>query len=879
MSADTRGDTVFRGIAWSAFACSANTACVDVKDGRVLRIRPLHYDEIEGGKERRPWRIKARGKTFEPGEKTLLPPLSLSYKKRVYSKNRILHPMRRVDWDPHGERNTQNRGKSKYVRISWDEATQIIADEIKRVHDEYGPLAILCQADGHGETKVVHAPHGCQAMMFDLVGGYTLQARQPDSWEGWYWGGKHIWGMEPVGMQVNQRNLYKDICEHGDAILYWGCDLETTPWGWGGEQPSRMAYFLEELGVRPFFISPDLNYAGAAHKGKPGAPVKGKWIPVLPNTDAALQLAIAYTWITEGTYYRDYVDTHTVGFDWFERYVLGGEDGVPKTPKWAEGKCGVPSYTIKALARYWAKHAVSIAHADGGGMIRSPFSAEPARLEIVLLAMQGLGRPGTGQLHLIEFGQFGFDEWNPLPRSEKYFEVPGAYHGWMETIGHQAFVPKTMVPQALMLPEGEKLRWYGHVVCTAPREDQFIPFEFPVDGAPMIHMIWSDSPSWTTCWNGGFAMQEALRSKRVETVVMQHPWFENDTLFADVVLPVSTMFEEKDIAVDNWTGQFNLMYVQDDCVDPLGESKSDWECVIEVARKLERFGGAYENLVERYTRGMDVDEWIKAGFDSAQADALMSYEEFAERKICVAPTAEGWEDDPVALAAWYDDPASQPLQTPTRKIEIYATGLAEHFPDDETRPVVPHWIEESEELKERLSCDRAVRYPFLMVTNHPRWRVHSEHDDVTWLREIRTCKVEGPDGYLYEPVWLNPVDAGRLGLVDGDVVRVYNERGSVLGGVYVNERIMPGAVYQDHGARVDPIVGGRGGLDRGGANNLICPEACGSRNTASEATNGFLVNVEKVDVAALAALHPDEFGRAYDPADGLRVSAWMVEDE
>ena len=197
---------------------------------------------------------------------------------------------------------------------------------------------------------------------------------------------------------------------------------------------------------------------------------------------------------------------------------------------------------IHIFARYWAKHAVSIAHADGGGMIRSPFSAEPARLEIVLLAMQGLGRPGTGQLHLIEFGQFGFDEWNPLPRSEKYFEVPGAYHGWMETIGHQAFVPKTMVPQALMLPEGEKLRWYGHVVCTAPREDQFIPFEFPVDGAPMIHMIWSDSPSWTTCWNGGFAMQEALRSKRVETVVMQHPWFENDTLFADVVLPVSTMF-------------------------------------------------------------------------------------------------------------------------------------------------------------------------------------------------------------------------------------------------------------------------------------------------------------------------------------------------
>ena len=77
--------------------------------------------------------------------------------------------MKRVDWDPQGERNTRNRGVSKYERITWDEATTLIAAEIKRVHDEYGPSAILCQADGHGETKVVHAPHGCQAMMLDAV--------------------------------------------------------------------------------------------------------------------------------------------------------------------------------------------------------------------------------------------------------------------------------------------------------------------------------------------------------------------------------------------------------------------------------------------------------------------------------------------------------------------------------------------------------------------------------------------------------------------------------------------------------------------------------------------------------------------------------------
>jgi len=131
---------------------------------------------------------------------------------------------------------------------------------------------------------------------------------------------------------------------------------------------------------------PDLNYAAAIHADK--------WIPILPNTDAALHLAIAYTWMTEGTYDKDYVATHCFGFEAFEDYVLGREDGVPKTPKWAAEICGVPSRTIKALAREWAAKTTSIAHGNGGPMIRGPYSTEPARLETLNLAMQGLGKPG-----------------------------------------------------------------------------------------------------------------------------------------------------------------------------------------------------------------------------------------------------------------------------------------------------------------------------------------------------------------------------------------------------------------------------------------------------------------------------------------------------
>ena len=230
--------------------------------------------------------------------------------------------MKRVDWDPKGERNPQNRGKSKYVRISWDEATDLIAGEIKRIHKKYGPLAILVQGDGHGECKFIHAPHGCSTLLLDKMGGFTQQVRNPDSWEGWYWGSRHIWGKGLVGMMNPADNIVNDISQNSDMVVVWGGDPETTPWGFRGQLASRLLFFWNEIGLKQVYICPDLNYAAAIHADK--------WIPILPNTDAALQLAIMYVWIKEGTYDKEYVRTHTVGFDKIKAYVMGEEDGVPR---------------------------------------------------------------------------------------------------------------------------------------------------------------------------------------------------------------------------------------------------------------------------------------------------------------------------------------------------------------------------------------------------------------------------------------------------------------------------------------------------------------------------------------------------------------------
>ena len=295
------------------------------------------------------------------------------------------------------------------MRISWDEAAELVAAELKRVGKTYGPEAVLSQADMHGESKHLSPSHGCANRLLSLLGGYTIQMRNLDSWEGQNWGAKHVWGCEPVGEMMPAANLYPDIAEHGELLLFWGCDPETTPHPIQGMMASRLCYWLTEIGLKSVYICPDLNYGAAVHADK--------WIPILPNTDAALHLAIAYVWITEGTYDKEYIATHSYGFEKFEDYVLGKEDGVPKTPAWASEKCGVPEWTIKALARDWANKVTSLIHGNGGPGIRGPYSSEPARLEAMLLGMQGLGKPGVHQAKMIEWCIWR--EWFPLPYQGK----------------------------------------------------------------------------------------------------------------------------------------------------------------------------------------------------------------------------------------------------------------------------------------------------------------------------------------------------------------------------------------------------------------------------------------------------------------------------
>jgi len=865
--AGTKGDkTVLRSLGLGGFFGGGAEGMIDVKDGKILRVRPFHYDWKYEKSGVRTWKFAKNGKTLEPLWKSLPSPFSLAYKKRVYSPNRIKYPLIRVDWDPNGERNPQNRGKSKFRRASWPEVVDIIALELKRIHAKYGHNAVLLQGDGHGECKTINTPHGQPSILLDTMGGFTLQVRNPDSWEGWYWGAKHVWGQGIQGMYWPANNIVKDSTENSEMVLFWGCDPETTPWGFTGQFASRLMYFWKEIGIKQVYICPDLNYGAAIHADK--------WIPVFPNTDAALQLAIAHVWMTEETYDKDYVATHVVGFDKFSDYVLGNEDGIPKTPEWASAKCGVAEWTIKALAREFAKKRTSIAHYFGGGFVRGPYSHEPGRLEVCLLGMQGLGGPGVHQ-HQITYsgmprmeGLAGTFFWNPEITERLALPVLSSVVAWQDSV-----IPKTLIHKHLK--SEEPLKFMGVGAIEGPVDQQFREYTFPLpkeENGSRIHLIWTDSPCRTTCWNGGNETEDALRSSQVECIIAQHPWLENDCLFSDIILPANTHMEVDDIVTNIRQGtQIPNMMLCEKAVEPIGESKSDYEIVLEIAKKL----GFEEEVSENLTTA-NMQEKV---FGYMGGERWLSWEEFKEKKYFLYQVATDWEDDLPGFRRFYEDPEKFPLGTPSKKLEFYSEKLAKHFPDDKERPPLPKWIEKSEMHDERLSSPRAKDYPLLLISNHGRWRVHAQCDDITWTREAPTCKVLGPDGYKYEPIWLHASEAKKRGIGSGDIIKLFNERGTVLGGAYVTERVRPGVVYIDHGARVDPIILGK--VDRGGAINTIAPAGTTSKHCVGQATTGYLVEVAKVtgeEWDQWRKENPAAFERSYDHGAGLRFEAWVVKE-
>jgi molybdopterin guanine dinucleotide-containing S/N-oxide reductase-like protein len=794
---------------------------VHVKNGEILRIRPLPLNEEDVKKSR--WKIEVGGKTFQPPVRVGLPPFTLSSRRRVYSPLRLKYPMKRVGFKPGGKCSIENRGKGEFIRISWDEAIDTVVGEMKRIRESYGPAAILAFRNFHHSWGLVNYHYSIMRRFFDLLGS-TDEMSNPCSWEGWFWGAVHTWGFQINFGAGPQDDLMEDTFKNSELIIWWSNDPEST-WNNGGMDTAIWRLWLRELGRKQVHIDPFCNFTASRFSGK--------WIAPRIGTDSALAAAIAYIWFIEGTYDKDYIATHSYGFDKWQQYILGHEDGTPKTAEWAEQITGVKSGVIKALAREWASKRTSLAIKAGeGGACRTIYGHEWARMMVLLQAMQGLGKPGVniwdgsrGCPYNKEF-YFPHYAWPDVATSLVGKKVP------KNPVTQKIYRP--IVPDSILNPpvhwpsEGLKGRVIGP-------DAQFQQNTYPEPGQPEVRMIYRHGGSQLNTLNDGNKWVQLYKSPKIEFFVAQLPWMEPEAKFADILLPACTNFERNDIsqwARNQYTKDqtnYTIALYQQKCIEPLYESKTDYEIYSLLAEKL--------GFKEEYTEGNSIEDWVEKVFYKTSARDYMSFEDFKKKGFFVAPMPENFKPAP-GMRSFYEK--GEGLETPSGKIEFFSQRLYTHFPNDKERPPVPHYVP----AWEGPAAPIAKKYPLQLMTPHVRYSYHSQYEFVQWIREIPLHRIK-KDGYYYWPVRIHPIDAASRGIKDGDIVRILNDRAQVLCAAVITHRIRPGNVHSYHAAWYDPAEPGKvGSLDKGGDVNLLISNRFTSQN-APGMINQCLVEIEK----------------------------------
>ncbi|MBU2499674.1 MAG: molybdopterin-dependent oxidoreductase, partial [Proteobacteria bacterium] len=256
LSVGTRyGTTLKEGVKRYTSNTNGGPVFVYVKKGKILRITPIEFDETDAT----PWTIEARGKRFTPPRKTTISPHALGWKSMVYSPDRLLYPMKRVDFDPAGDRNCHRRGLSGYERISWDEALDVVAGEIRRVKREHGPGAIMNGSGSHHTWGHLGYWLSARIRFFNTI-GFTPVVHNPDSWEGWYWGAMHHWGQS---MRLGGGESYgtvEDCLRHCEMVVFWSSDPEATSGVYGASEGTIRRQWLKELGIKMVHIDPYYNH-------------------------------------------------------------------------------------------------------------------------------------------------------------------------------------------------------------------------------------------------------------------------------------------------------------------------------------------------------------------------------------------------------------------------------------------------------------------------------------------------------------------------------------------------------------------------------------------------------------------------------------------
>lgn len=715
-----------------------------------------------------------------------------SYRSRLYSQERLLYPMVRV-----GE-----RGEGKFKRASWDAALDHVAEKMEQLKSQYGPTALLDQSYAGASYGVLHKSDQIEGLLGRFLGMYGCRTSSwsVPSYEGTKFSSRITYGTIQDGNE-------DDAFAHSKLIIMWGWNPAYTFHGGNTFYYMRMA---KQQGCKFVLVDPQYTDSAAAYDAW--------WIPIRPNTDAAMMAGMVHHIFANNWHDQNFINRFVQGMDvgtmpdWakdrenFRDYIFGKYDNTPKTPEWAAEICGVPADDIKKLAQMYATTkpaALKASWAPG----RNAYGEQYNRMAAALQAM-------TGNIGVLGGCAEGIGKaWHAEGVAYPYDEFANVFYASIKSD-----------------------RW-AHTVINYPnvqREEIGLwPGGRAGDGViPNIRGIFWQGSDWFNQLTN--INKEIQAVNKLDLVVCNDSTITPSGLFADVLLPVATHFERHDVALPWYKGHYYIHRPK--VIEPLGESKTDFQIYTELAYRLggDEFGKRYNPKATReyFEYNDEVDEaYLREWWESKvmhHQQVTMPWEEFKQYgvyKFKLDRPHVGFQDNVEKGVPW---------ETPSGKIEIFSTTLAQYNDWTKTAygheiPAIPKWIVPWEYLGDK---EKTAKYPFHLISPHPRHRTHSIFNNIGWLRET-----------YEQEVTINAADAKKLGIKTGDTVEVFNDRGKVVVPAYVTERCMPGVLVLYEGAWIDLD---ENGIDRAGNPDMLTldnPSPAGAF-----AYNTVLCGIQKTDL-------------------------------